>query len=63
MLGDYFRYSKTGGGGVVHFKSKLLEIGEIFFIFNSKQIIYNDYFIWLCTLFQFCFFLIIHNEG
>ena len=33
MLGDFFRYLKTGGGGV-HFKSKLLEIGKIFFILN-----------------------------
>ena len=29
MLGDYFRYSKTGG--VVHFKSELLEIRQIFY--------------------------------
>ena len=36
MLGDYFRYPKTGGGGGggVHFKSKLLEIGKIFFHFE-----------------------------
>ena len=33
MLGDYFHYPKTGG--VVHFKSKLLEIGKIFFILIS----------------------------
>ena len=33
MLGDYFRYPKTG---VVHFKSKLLEIKKIFFILNSS---------------------------
>ena len=32
MLGDYFRYPKTGGA--VHFKSKLLEIRKIFFILN-----------------------------
>ena len=61
MLGDFFRYLKTGGGGggggVVHFKSKLLEIGKIFFILNSMYIIDNDYFIWLFTLFQFCFLL------
>ena len=33
MLGDYFPYPKTGG--VVHFESKFLEIGKIFFILNS----------------------------
>ena len=36
MLGDYFLYPKIGGGGeVVHFKSKLLEIGKIIFILNT----------------------------
>ena len=50
MLGDYFRYPKTGGGGVVHFKSKFLEIGKIFFVLNSMKIILNDYFIWLYTI-------------
>ena len=53
MLGDYFRYPNTGG--VVHFKSKLLEIGKIFFILNSMYIVYNDYFIWQCTLFSILF--------
>ena len=59
MLGDYFRYHKTGGGGGgLHFKSKLQEVGKTFFILNSMEIIYNGYFIWLCTVFQFCYFLL-----
>ena len=62
MLRDYFQCPKTGGGGV-HFKTKLLEIGSIFFILNSMQMIYNDNFIWLSTLFQISFFLIVSNGG
>ena len=45
MLGDYFCYPKAGGVGVVHCKSKLLEIDKIFFILNSMQIVYKHYFI------------------
>ena len=39
MLGDFFVILKQG---VVHFKSKLLEIRKICFILNSMQLIYND---------------------
>ena len=34
---------------------------ETFFHFELCVIINNDYFVCLCTLFQFCFFLIISN--
>ena len=35
----------------MHFKSKLLAIGKVFFFSNSVYIKYNDYFIWLSSLF------------
>ena len=48
---------KQGGGGALHFKTKLLEIGKLFCILNSMYIIYNDYFIWMRRLFQIFFLL------
>ena len=61
MLEDNFRFIKTWGGGV-HIKSKSRDRENIFrfdLYVNNK----NDYFIWLYTLFQFCFFLIVSNGG
>ena len=54
MLGDFFVILKQG---VVHFKSKLLEIRKIFFILNSMQIIYNDIItVHVISLLLFCSF-------
>ena len=59
MLGDYFRYPKTGGGGCA-FQIKVARDRENIFHFELDVINKFDYFIWL--FFSYVSFLLYSTE-